>query len=135
MPAGMVTGQRIRLRGQGTGGGDLYLKVTVQPHPFFTVEGADVACQIPVTPSEAVLGGQIEIPTLDGRVKMTVPAGVKSGQRLRLAHKGYPSNNRRGDQLVEIEIVVPNNLTSQVRELYEKLQQVEDFNPRSHLPV
>lgn len=135
MPAGMVTGQRIRLRGQGTGGGDLYLKVTVQPHPFFTVEGADVACQIPVTPSEAVLGGQIEIPTLDGRVKMTVPAGVKSGQRLRLANKGYPSNNRRGDQLVEIEIVVPKNLTPQVRELYEKLQQVEDFKPRSHLPV
>jgi curved DNA-binding protein len=136
MPPGMVTGQRVRLRGQGIGDGDLYLKITVAPHPFFRVEGADVYCQLPVTPDEAVLGGSVEVPTLDGLVKMTVPPGVFSGQRLRLSGKGFPtSNNRRGDQLVEVQIVVPKNPTPQERELYEKLRQVQSFKPRSNLPV
>lgn len=136
MPAGMVTGQRVRLKGQGIAGGDLYLKITVAPHPFFKVEGSDILCQLPVTPSEAVLGGQVEVPTLDGRVKMTVPSGVRSGQRLRLARKGYPNiDGVRGDQLVEIQITIPTNPNPQVRELYEKLRQIENFNPRLDLPV
>lgn len=134
MPPGMVTGQRIRLKGQGASGGDLYLKIEVAPHPFFKVEGTDVSCQVPVTPSEAVLGGQIEAPTLDGWVKMTIPPGVRSGQRLRLAGKGYlTSDGRRGDQLVEIQIVAPKKLTAQERELYEKLLRLETFDPRAEL--
>jgi curved DNA-binding protein len=136
MPVGMVTGQRVRLKGQGIAGGDLYLKITVAPHAFFKVEGSDILCQLPVTPSEAVLGGQVEVPTLDGRVKMTVPSGVRSGQRLRLARKGYPNiDGVRGDQLVEIQITIPTNPNPQVRELYEKLRQIENFNPRLDLPV
>jgi curved DNA-binding protein len=136
MPAGMVTGQRVRLKGQGIAGGNLYLKITVAPHPFFKLEGSDIFCQVPLTPSEAVLGGLIEVPTLDGRVKMNVPSGVRTGQRLRLAGKGYPSiNGVRGDQLVEIQIVVPIELSPQARELYEKLRQIENFNPRLDLPV
>jgi curved DNA-binding protein len=135
MPPGMVTGQRIRLKGQGSGGGDLYLKIDVAAHAFFKIEGADIACQLPITPSEAVLGGQIEAPTLDGWVKMTIPKGVRSGQRLRLAGKGYPTENGRGDQLVEIRIEVPRDLTGSERELYEKLRQVEAFNPRADLPI
>ncbi len=136
MPAGMVSGQRVRLKGQGVGGGDLYLRITVEPHPFFTVEGSDILCQLPVTPSEAVLGGQVEVPTLDGRVKMTVPSGVRSGQRLRLAGKGYPNaDGVRGDQLVEIQITAPRQVSPEVRELYEKLRQIENFNPRLDLPV
>lgn len=136
LPAGMVTGQRVRLKGQGIAGGNLYLKITVAPHPFFRVEGSDVLCQVPVTPAEAVLGAPIEVPTLDGRVKMNVPSGVRSGQRLRLASKGYPDiNGVRGDQLVEIQITVPRELSPQERELYEKLRQVEQFNPRLDLPV
>lgn len=135
MPPGMVTGQTIRLKEQGIGGGDLYLKITVSPHAFFKIEGQDIYCQVPVTPSEAVLGGQIEVPTLDGRVKMKIPAGVRFGQRLRLANKGYPSEDgRRGDQLVEIQIVVPRDPSPQEREVYEKLRQVETFNPRADLP-
>src|SRR5919202_3747894 len=110
MPAGMVTGQRVRLKGQGIEGGNLYLKITVASHPFFQLEGADILCQLPVTPSEAVLGGPVEVPTLDGRVKMTVPPGVRAGQRIRIAGKGYPnSDGVRGDQLVEIQITVPTN--------------------------
>jgi curved DNA-binding protein len=76
------------------------------------------------------------VPTLDGRVKMTVPNGVRSGQRLRLAGKGYPSTTgTRGDQLVEIQITVPRDPNTQARELYEKLRQIENFNPRLDLPV
>jgi curved DNA-binding protein len=136
MPPGMVTGQRIRLKGQGVAGGDLYLKIDVAPHPFFRLEGSDIQCLLPVTPSEAVLGGQLEVPTLDGLVKMSIPAGVRTGQRLRLAAKGYPTaSGRRGDQIVEIQIMVPRDPSPQERELYEKLRQFETFNPRADLPV
>jgi len=136
MPAGMFTGQTIRLRDQGIGGGDLYLKITVSLHPFFKLEGNDIAVQLPISPSEAVLGGPVEVPTLDGLVKMNLPPGVRPGQRLRLANKGYPdANGKRGDQIVEIQIVVPKNISFQERELYEKLRQIETFNPRNDLPV
>ncbi len=134
MPSGMVTGQTIRLRNQGISGGDLYLKITVDPHPVFKIEGFNVLCHVPVTPSEAVLGGQVEAPTLDGPVKMTIPPGVRSGQRLRLANKGYPSEgSKRGDQLVEIQIVTPKTISPEERELYEKLRQIETFKPRADL--
>lgn len=130
LPPAMLSGQRIRLKGQGTGGGDLFLKIEVAPHAFFRLEGADVVCQLPITPSEAVLGDPISVPTLDGQVKMTIPSGVRSGQRLRLANKGYPkASGKRGDQIVEIQIVVPRDLSVQERELYEKLSQLES-NPR-----
>jgi curved DNA-binding protein len=136
MPAGMITGQRLRLRGQGIGGGDLYLKIQVAAHPFFKLEGADIRCQVPVTPSEAVLGGAVEVPTLDGLVKMTVPPGLTHGKRLRLANKGYPTGKgERGDQLVEIQIVIPKSLTAEEKELYEQLRQIESFKPRKNLPV
>ncbi|MDH6061117.1 J domain-containing protein [Chrysosporum bergii ANA360D] len=134
MPPGMVTGQTIRLRNQGINGGDLYLKITVEPHPLFKLDGLNIYCQVPVTPCEAVLGGQVEAPTLDGPVKMTIPPGVRTGQRLRLANKGYPNDNgQRGDQLVEIQIVTPKNLTSEERELYQKLREIESFKPRADL--
>jgi curved DNA-binding protein len=134
MPSGMVTGQTIRLRNQGIGGGDLYLKITVEPHPIFKLEGSNIFCQVPVTPSEATLGGQVEAPTLDGPVKMTIPPGVRSGQRFRLSNKGYPAEGgKRGDQLVEIQIVTPKNLTPEERELYEKLREIETFKPRADL--
>ncbi|MGB7440779.1 MAG: J domain-containing protein [Coleofasciculaceae cyanobacterium] len=136
MPSGMMTGQRVRLKGQGIGGGNLFLKITVAPHTFFQLDGSNVVCQLPVTPAEAVLGEAVEVPTLDGMVKMNIPGGVRSGQRLRLAGKGYlDSNGNRGDQLVEIQITVPKYPNPQARELYEKLKQVENFNPRSDLPV
>lgn len=134
MPTGMIDGQKIRLKGQGIEGGDLYLKITVERHPLFKVQEADIYCQIPITPSEAILGGMIEVPTIDGLVKMTLPRGVKSGQRLRLANKGYPnSEGNRGDQLVEIFIITPPDPTDEELELYQKLKEIEAFNPRRHL--
>lgn len=136
MPAGMISGQRIRLRNQGIGGGDLYLKITIAPHAFFRLEGADIFCELPVTPAEAVLGGDIEVPTLDGWVKMKLPSGVFSGQRLRLASKGYPNGmGDRGDQLVEIKIVAPKEPSADELEIYQKLREIEKFKPRKDLPV
>jgi curved DNA-binding protein len=134
MPPAMVTGQTIRLRNQGISGGDLYLKITVQPHSFYKIDGPNIFCQVPITPVEAVLGGQVEAPTLDGPVKMSIPPGVRSGQRLRLSGKGYPNESgKRGDQLVEIQIITPRELSAQERELYEKLRQIETFKPRANL--
>lgn len=136
MPSGMVSGQRVRLRGQGIAGGDLLLKITVDPHPYFFLEGFDVVSPLPVTPSEAVLGASVEVPTLDGLVRINIPPGVTSGQRLRLAEKGFPDEEGvLGDQLVEIQIVVPKTVSSQERELYEQLRQIENFKPRMSLPI
>ena len=134
MPEGMFNGQRIRLKGQGLEGGDLYLKITVARHPFFEIQGENIYCQIPITPTEAILGSAIEVPTIDGLVRVSVPNSVRSGQRLRLANKGYFSKSgERGDQLVEIQIVTPNEISPEEKELYEKLKELEQFNPRKNI--
>jgi len=134
MPAAMIDGQKIRLKGQGIEGGDLYLKITIARHPFFRIQGSDIVCQVPITPSEAIVGGFVEIPTIDGLVKMMIPKGLKSGQRLRLANKGYPtSQGERGDQLVEILLVNPPNPSPEELELYQKIRALETFNPRQGL--
>ncbi len=134
LPPGMITGQRIRLRNQGTGGGDLYLRIEILPHPLFRLDGLDIICELPVTPCEAVLGGQIEAPTLDGWVKLSIPPGVRSGQRLRLSGKGYlTEEGERGDQLVEIRVEVPREISLAEQELYQQLRGLETFNPREQL--
>ena len=134
MPAGMVTGQRIRLKGQGIGGGNLYLRIEVEPHPFFALIENDLHCRIPITPSEAALGSTITVPTLEGPVQLAIPAGAQTGKRLRLAGRGYPiGRERRGDQIVEIEVVVPQQLSDRERALYEKLQAISTFTPRDQL--
>ena len=134
MPEGMFNGQRIRLKGQGIEGGDLYLKITVARHPFFDIQGENIYCQIPVTPTEAILGSAIEVPTIDGLVKVSIPHGVRSGQRLRLASKGYfDKSGNRGDQLVEIQIATPKEISPEEKELYQKLRDLEEFNPRKNI--
>ncbi|MBD1873879.1 J domain-containing protein [Nodosilinea sp. FACHB-131] len=134
MPAGMVTGQRIRLRGQGVGGGNLYLRIQVDPHPFYTLRGNDVYCRLPITPSEAALGSTIDIPTLDGPVRTTLPQGAQTGQVLQLPGRGYPVGKEgRGDQIVELEVVVPTGLSEREKALYEELRQTERFRPRADL--
>lgn len=132
LPPGLRDGQRVRLANQGLEGSDLMLHVRIAPHPLFRLVGHDVACVIPVTPSEAVLGGAIDVPTLDGPVKMTIPAGICTGQRLRLARKGYPTASERGDQIVELCITVPKAVSAPERGLYEKLRRLE-VSPRNDL--
>lgn len=136
MPPGMVTGQRIRLKGQGIDGGNLYLRIEVEPHAYFTLQEGDVYCQLPVTPSEAVLGGTLAVPTLAGAVMMMIPPGVQSGQRLRLTGKGYPvGQGLYGDQIVEIAVVVPTVLDDEEKALYQELRNIERFDPRADLPI
>ncbi len=131
MPPGMLPGHMIRLRGQGIANGDLFLKIDVIPHHRFRLDGWDIYCPLPVTPAEAVLGGFVEVPTLDGLVKISLPTGVTTGRRLRLAGKGFPQESgERGDQLLEVQIVVPKKLSEAEKKLYEELRSIETFNPR-----
>lgn len=134
MPPAMFDGQKIRLKNQGINGGDLYLEISISPHRLFTLEEYDIYCQIPISPAEAVIGCAIEVPTIDGPVKMNVPKGVQSGQRLRLANKGYPDRQgNRGDQLVEMKIVLPKEVNEEELKLYQQLKEIETFNPRKYL--
>ncbi|NEO70219.1 DnaJ C-terminal domain-containing protein [Moorena sp. SIO3H5] len=140
IPPGAKPGSRIRVRGKGQVNplngqkGDLYLKVELKSHSFFEFDGENLVCEVPITPDEAVLGGSIDVPTPDGSVSMNIPAGIRSGQSLRLRGKGWSlPKGGRSDQLVRITIVTPKNLTNQEREYYEKIRESRRFNPRSHL--
>ncbi len=131
LPPGMVTGQRIRLRHQGDNGGDLYLNIHVRPDAQLRLEGDDIYYTLPITPSEAVLGAQVQVPTLDGPVKLVIPPRVQNHQRLRLPGRGYLREDQtRGDQIVELLIQVPTDPTPQELHLYEQLRKIERFNPR-----
>ncbi|NJN31035.1 MAG: J domain-containing protein [Synechococcales cyanobacterium RM1_1_8] len=138
IPAGVKPGSKVRLRGKGMASpygqqGDLYLIISIQPHPFFQLEGENLACEVPIAPDEAALGTQIAVPTPEGKVTVNVPAGIRSGQSLRLRGKGWPKRDGRGDQLVKVVIATPQNLSPQERELYEKLQAARSSDPRSSL--
>ncbi|MDZ8239477.1 MAG: DnaJ C-terminal domain-containing protein [Nostoc sp. ChiQUE01a] len=140
IPAGAKTGTRLRVRGKGQINpmtqqrGDLYLKVELQPHSFFQMEGDNLVCEVAITPDEATLGASIDVPTPDGMVNVKLPAGVRSGQSLRLRGKGWPlTKGGRGDQLVKVAIAPPKDLSQQEREYYEKIRAIRTYNPRSHL--
>jgi curved DNA-binding protein len=134
MPSGVMSGQRIRLKGQGATGGDLYLKISLDSHPFYILDGFNIRCQLPISASESVLGIQVEVPSLGGLVKLNIPSGVRSGQQLRLAGKGFPKGDGTfGDQYVEVQIVVPKKPSNRERELYEQLLKVQSFDPRENL--
>ncbi|PIX22746.1 MAG: hypothetical protein COZ68_11325 [Deltaproteobacteria bacterium CG_4_8_14_3_um_filter_43_13] len=133
IPAGVKDGSRIRLAGQGETGfgggpaGDLYLHIKLKPHPYFTVLDHDVQVELPLMPWEAIMGTEMEVSTLKGYVKMKIPPGTQSGQRLRLKGLGLSKKGgERGDQYVKIKIVVPKTVSEQERDLYEKLAQLYD---------
>lgn len=140
IPPGAKTGSRLRIKGKGQPSpfsgqrGDLYLNIELQPHSLFKFQGDNLSAEIPITPEEAVLGAEIEVPTPDGKVSMKVPAGVDSGQSLRLRNKGWTlPNNRRSDLMVKLKIVTPKNLSSSEKEYYQKLRQASSYNPRQGL--
>lgn len=140
IPPGAKPGTRVRVRGKGNVNpynqqrGDLYLKVEILPHSFFKFEGDHLVCEVPIAPDEAVLGASIDLPTPDGTVKMNIPAGIRSGQSLRLRGKGWSQpKGGRSDLLVKVVIVAPKDLSSVEREYYEKIRANRSFNPRSHL--
>jgi curved DNA-binding protein len=137
IPAGVRDGQRIRLTGEGGSGagggpsGDLFLRVRVRPDRRFRVEGNDLSVELPVAPWEAALGAAVEVPTLDGKARVKVPAGSSSGRRLRLKGEGMPGpGEQRGDLFAIVKIVVPKKLSKRERELFEQLAETSDFHPR-----
>jgi len=132
VPSGVRPGSRIRLKGQGGEGlrggsrGDLYLKINIAPHPIFRVLEDDLETEITLMPDQAVLGDEVTVPTLDGSVKMKVPAGTRSGKRLRLRGKGLPTKNGRGDEYVRLRIDIPAQMTSEEQELYSRLAAIRN---------
>jgi curved DNA-binding protein len=138
IPAGVVDGQRIRLRGrggQGSGGGeagDLYLIVRIAPHPRYRLEGRDLHMLLPLAPWEAALGSSVDIDTPGGPATVHVPAGTSSHRRLRLKGRGLPSNRGKpGDLYAEAQIKVPTSPSEEERELFEQLGKASTFDPRS----
>ncbi len=140
IPAGATAGSRMRIKGKGRSSlfsqqrGDLYLTIDLVPHRFFQFSGSNLTCEVPLRPDEAVLGAQIQIPTPDGLVTMTVPKGIRSGQSLRLQGKGWllPQGNRT-DLYVKLQIVSPKQLNEIEQACYEKIQENSSFSPRSTL--
>ena len=138
IPPGVHEGQAIRVAGMGEDGigggasGDLYLRVRLAAHPEFRVRGSDLYYGLDLAPWEAVLGNRVIVPTLKGQVSVRVPAGTNQGRQLRIAGRGLPigRTGNQGDLYVVINIEVPSKVTDQERELWEKLSQTSDFNPR-----
>ena len=128
IPAGIEDGGQIRIPGKGNDGqggasaGDAYVHVRVEPHPMFRREGADLVSEVPIGVVKATLGGEIEVPTLDGKAKIKVPAGTRSGQRFRLKGRGVPARSGRaaGDLYADVQIVTPRSLDERSREILEE---------------
>jgi molecular chaperone DnaJ len=139
IPAGVDTGSRLRVAHEGEAGlrggpqGDLYVYIFVKQHKLFTREGNDVLCEVPVSFVQAALGDEIDVPTLDGKVKMRVPEGTQSGTVLRLKDKGIPylRGNGRGDQNVRIKVVTPHKLSDKQKQLLQDFARAsgENINP------
>jgi molecular chaperone DnaJ len=143
IPAGIATGQRLRLQGEGEHGtlggppGDLFVVIQVQEHPFFRRDGDNLFCEVPVNFTTLALGGEIQVPTLDGTENVKVAEGTQTGTTLRLRHKGMPDVNGRGrgDLFATVQVQTPKKLSREQRHLLEQLSKVlpkEKFEPRAH---
>lgn len=138
IPAGVVEGQQIRLRGQGETAqghppGDLLITISIAPHPFFKIEGADLRIDLPVTLYEAVLGGKVRVPTLGNAVELSVPRNTSSGRTFRLKGKGLPKAGGTGDLFVTIRIMLPDGNDAELEALMERWRDQHPYNPRSGL--
>ena len=136
IPAGVKQGQRVRLSGQGAPGhhgganGDLYLEIDRQTHPLYEIKEQDVYLNLPLTPWEAALGTKVQVPTLKGKVNLSIPAGTQSGSKLRI--KGRGLGKQPGDQYVVVQIHTPPAQTDQAKDFYQQMAQTLPFNPRTH---
>jgi len=142
IPAGVDTGDRIRLSGEGEAGenagpaGDLYVHVIVKDHSIFTRDGTDIYCDVPISFATASLGGELEIPTLDGRVKLKIPMETQSGKMFRLRGKGVRSVrvSSKGDLLCRVVLETPVNLSKKQKELLKEFEESMRINGRKHSP-
>lgn len=138
IPRGVISGQHLRLRGKGGAGhgggeaGDLFLEIELQTDPRFTVEGRDLTMVLPVAPWELALGGSVDVPTLGGKVKLTIPANGRAGQKLRLKGRGLPGKPD-GDLYVVLQLSMPTVKTEADRELFRRMREQMDFDPRGRV--
>ncbi len=135
IPAGLAEGQQIRLKGQGVAGprgrpGDVLITVTVAPHPQFERDGADLRLELPVTLYEAVLGGKVRVPTLDGAVELAIPPGTSAGRTFRLKGKGFPAKEGTGDLLATVRIALPDGGDAELEELMRRWRDKKPYDPR-----
>lgn len=143
IPAGITTGQTIRLRGKGAPGygdsapGDALVTITVTDHPVFDRQGDDIHITLPITIDEAVLGGKVAAPTIDGGVNVSVPAGTSSGKTLRLRGKGVKKrgSSERGDQLIELTVVLPGKVDDELKHFMETWREAHHYDPRKGMPL
>jgi DnaJ-class molecular chaperone len=138
IPAGVVAGQQIRLKGQGDTApghrpGDLLITVNIAPHPFFKVDGSDLRLDLPITLYEAVLGGKIRVPTLGSAVELSIPKNTSSGRIFRLKGKGLPKSAGAGDLFVTTRIMLPDGNDAELEALMQKWRDAHLYNPRSDL--
>ena len=139
IPAGVRDGARVRVAGRGASGqnggpsGDLFLLIKVGTHPFWTREGDNLRCEVPVTFSEAALGANIEVPTWNGSVTLRIPAGTQSGQTFRLSGRGVPRKEGAGDEFVRVKVTTPKDLSPRESELVQELAALRSDNPRGAL--
>src|SRR5210317_1759 len=142
VPAGVDDGDRIRLSGEGEAGrnggppGDLYVEIRLEPHKIFVRDGADLSCEVPISFSTAALGGEVELPTLDGNVSLKVPAGTQSGKVFRLRSKGVTTvrDSRKGDLFARVAVETPVNLTNEQKELLRKFDKKVQKGGDKHSP-
>ena len=139
IPKGMTNGQKMLLRGKGGKGfhggkdGNLYLNISFIPHQLFRALNHDLYIDVPLTPWEAALGTAVKVPTMSGAVNLKIPAGAKSGQKMRISKRGLPKHNQEhGDLFAVTQIVVPTNLSDKERELFKALADTSTFNPREN---
>ena len=138
IPAGLTTGQQIRLKGQGwptAGGkaGDALITVHVAPHPLFKPDGTDLRLDLPITLYEAALGGKVRVPTLDGAVELAIPPGTNSGRTFRLKGKGLKSKSAAGDLLATVRIMLPERSDDEFKELMRQWRENKPYDPRKDL--
>lgn len=139
IPGGVKPGSRLRLKGKGnlqpSSGrrGDLYLTINLDSHPLWKLDGDVLRAELPLSPAEAVLGGEVKVPTPDGEAVVTVPAGISSGRSLRLRGKGWPLKAGRGDLLLTVQLQLPNQPSDAERQLYQQLRDLPSDNPRDSL--
>jgi DnaJ-class molecular chaperone len=134
IPAGITSGQQIRLRGQGMAGqggaGDVLITVSIAPHPLFTLDGTDVKLDLPITLYEAALGAKVRAPTLEGHVELTIPPWTSSGRTFRLRGKGFPTKGGHGDLLATVRIALPDKNDADLEALMKKWQSNKSYDPR-----
>src|SRR5262249_4664691 len=135
VPSGLNDGQTIRLKGQGLAGfgghnGDVLITVKIAPHPLFSRDGADLTLELPISLSEAVLGGNVPVATLDGAVELAIPPATNSGRTFRLKGKGFPAKSGAGDLLVSVRIMLPEGGDAELEQLMRKWRERKPYDPR-----